>query len=114
MKIQNGIHLFDSNDVPPKVDATFEGEQTPSRFGYLTVQSGDELIWRLATENDFRKSEATRLQIKPQEVIINFNDPQPCVMDRPNVCSNSFCGSGHGFCTLTFNPNTNHYYCLCR
>ena len=103
------IQIFRKGDKLPELPrgiADIHTEHLVSRFGFKIVDIDGALFWEAGTEADFRKAEAERLGIKPEQVTVLTS----CYQTGPRSCA-GFCDSG--FCTLMYQPSGNYYYCGC-
>lgn len=98
----------DANDLPPPPGDLefFTTRDVVSPFGYKAVEIDGSWFWMPGTEDDYRKSEAERLEIAPSDVEVRFS----CYQTGPKSCG-GICQSG--FCRLMFNPAGAYYYCAC-
>lgn len=105
------IHQYKQGDVPPAPPGDLQSFTGPSlrvRFGFKAVEDEGKWFWEPATENDFRKSEAERLNIREEDVHVEDS----CHSTGPQSCS-GFCGMSGGICSLVYNPSGHYYYCAC-
>lgn len=104
------IRTFISDEELPALPEGLDDFSVPSlraHFGFKIVKSDEGFAWELATEDEFRKSEAERLGTSPQEVNIRYT----CYQTGPRQCGGS-CSTGRT-CRLVYNPAQEFYYCAC-
>ena len=115
MREQNGIRIFEEGDELPDLPAGLSVDRVLSPFGYKIVKVDNKPMWMVATEQDYRESEAKRLGISPDEVEVKAFSGEPgerwCANSGPSHCTGS-CPSPQS-CSLLYNPNTQIYYCRC-
>ena len=81
---QNGIHVFAKGEkLPPLPPGLSADVPVRSQFGFKIIKEGGKYYWEAATEADYRASEAQRLGIPPDKVVINRN----CYMPNPQSCT---------------------------
>lgn len=80
----------------------------PRQFGTKIVEVSGEFIWEVATEEDFRASEAERLGIKPSEV--RWDN---CKQTGPTTCQGTCVTTPKTWCERLYNPEGRYYYCAC-
>lgn len=86
-------------------------KRTPviSKFGFKLIKVQRKYYWEAATEVDFRKAEAKRLDISAKKVLSTCD----CAMNSSGGCV-GFCGLPcTGFCRKYYNDQYKYYYCAC-
>jgi hypothetical protein len=109
MKMMNGLQVFEQGDQLPELPAGLTADlPVVSRFGFKIVQLDGKPVWEAATEEDFRNSEAQRLGIKPEDVVLTLS----CYNTGPTSCGGG-CDTS-ATCTAVYHPSDGHYYCGCQ
>lgn len=112
VSVSNGIQVFTKGMLPP-VPASMTDATVISLYGFRLVTLGDKQVWAAATLEDYRDSEARRLGIPAAAVAPRtYVAGENCYSTIPPRCYLS-CPVGAGFCTSVYNPDTQHYYCVC-
>ncbi len=115
MEVQNGITIFqDGDQLPPLpeglTDLHFSSLLSP--YGFRIVEVNGKPYWVPGTEQDYRESEAKRLNIPPDAVIAKTLSGLYCGSDGTRNCLGA-CGIRNHRCTLTHNIEKDYYYCMC-
>lgn len=118
MREQNGIRIYEEGDILPALPKGLEEFTAKSLFapyGFKIVEYDGEPYWVPGTEEDFRRSEATRLGIAPDrvEVKIDFSHGPPCAMDRPRHCHSLAHCDFNWRCNRLYDDQNRYYYCRC-
>jgi len=102
MEKQNGVEIFKNGEQPPIPEGLKTDFEVISRFGFKIVNFEGRLVWKAATEEDYRSSEAKRLNIAPTDVEPKDYD---CNQIGPRQCSGT-CQGTHPklWCSLVYNP----------
>jgi hypothetical protein len=122
---QNGVLVFRHGGRPPLPEGLKADFEVFSRFGFKVVavkikkcgsnEVGEKRMWMAASEADYRKSEAQRLNIKPEDVPVgteqNAIEGFYCAQTGPMQCNGGYCQSGS--CSLLYNSAQHYYYCSC-
>jgi len=109
MKIQNGIHVYEANDIlPPLPEGLLDDIPVISKFGFKIINMDGRFYFKAATKEDFIKSETQRLGITPEEVTINescYSKGRSCSLGCPNPL----------FCNPMNAPSSiePYWYCQC-
>lgn len=107
----NGVQMFEDGEdhqIPKGIINVMSGT---SLYGYRVVESPMGLMWVDATEEDYRRSEAKRLNIAPSAVVLPaYGD---CGGTYPNCQGGCYAGSAPN-CYAAKNPSGGHYYCGCH
>jgi hypothetical protein len=109
---QNGVLVF-KKLLPPYPKGLKTNFKVVSPFGFKIIELEGEEVWAAGTEEDYRKAEAKRLKIKPEEVKIPKEKAtfRGCIQTGPTSCSGSC--AYPGFCRRIYNPAGKYYYCGC-
>jgi hypothetical protein len=105
MKNQNGILVYQKDDVirfPEELKRVMGAE---SKFGFKGVVKEGKMSWEKATEDDFRSAESIRLGIPKREVRLS-----DCPTDI-SVCTGPVCGGGQ--CYVATDIYVPYFYCAC-
>lgn len=104
MKEQNGIQIFDPDEDLPLPPGLPDFPNCKSPYGFKVDDINGKLDWTLASEEDYRASEAQRLGIGLDAV-----QAGPCFADY-HGCGGR-CPSG--FCVKVWNQQQQYWYCTC-
>src|SRR5262245_25718811 len=122
---QNVIRVYTKGTPPPGVPSDMWPPPAakiiyPFGLRLVPIQRRDgpqDSVWIPATEDDYRQSEAKRLGIAEDAVLIpDTNNLEPaCVMDGRGDCNPlGYCpGGASSTCDRLQNSDTGHYYCQC-
>ena len=106
---ENGLQIFEPGESPPPTRGLNDDIEVVSKFGFKVVEFDGKQMWQAAAEEDFRNSEAKRLDIKPEQV----ETRAICYQTGPKRCAGR-CINIHLSCVLVYNPMGAYYYCVCR
>ena len=112
MRERNSIQIIDEGEKLPDLPKGLKTDiEAISLFGFKIVEFEGKAMWQAGSEQDYRESEAKRLEISPDDVVIDTL----CHQTGPTSCSGG-CNpmvSPPRTCRLLYNPTGHYYYCSC-
>ncbi|MDQ1276173.1 MAG: hypothetical protein QG610_1748 [Euryarchaeota archaeon] len=109
---QKKVIIIKSPENFPPLPEGLTNNKILFKYGVKIIKYNNEYFWVAATEEDFIKSEAERLNIDPEQVNLLLQ----CYMVDPRHCNEtSSCnvGTRYGFCKTAYNSEERYYYCVC-
>jgi hypothetical protein len=113
MREQNGVRIYSKGEkitgVPENL-ASVDFTHIHSPYGLKLVNVQGELKWLVASEVDYRRSEAQRLGIKPSEVKERSGG---CRQTTPVSCSGTCIDKSECKLLVCHGEHGDSYYCSC-
>jgi hypothetical protein len=113
MTEQNGIFVYSEGDRLPELPEHLKSvdfNYIYSPYGFKLAKIDGVEKWQVATEEDYRASEAKRLGIDRAAVKADLPSRGYCQQIGPQQCQGVCPGF---FCRLLYNPGAHYYYCQC-
>ena len=111
MREQNGVRIFEAGEKAPAPKGLRTDFEVSSPFGFKIIEIDGRLMWAAASEGDYRKTIAQLHGISPDQVTVETR-ADPCRNASPTTCT-GICWAQGVFCTLIYQPFTQHYVCVC-
>jgi hypothetical protein len=111
----NGILIY-KKKKPPIPEGLSSDFTVHSPFGFKIMKIGGKDVWAVGTETDYRRSEAKRQKIKPEQVKIpkDIHLMEGCHSNGIAGCSGTCMSTITPLhCRQVNDPAHHYYYCIC-